>query len=192
MTTSYRPRFRRSARVAATVLAGAGVLFAGAGAASASPPVDINGDGVPDQYQFDTNGDGFANVWFTDVDNDGVTDEAAFDVDYNTTPDMWVVDRDHDAFWDQIQLDTNRDGYPDSVAAGYVYDTVWGPNPQPSGSGGANCLTPQGYPVDVPMYGDCAFLQTLSQNSNIGPNPFDVMTDAGSPPVWGNVEYSNL
>ena len=51
-----RPTRRTTVRVAATTVAGAGVLLAGASTASAAL-VDTNGDGRGDQHQLETNGD---------------------------------------------------------------------------------------------------------------------------------------
>jgi hypothetical protein len=139
-TSSLR---RRSARIAVTVLAGAGVVLAGATAASAAPaPVDINGDGVPDQYQLDTDGDGSVDTWLTDVDNDGSLDEVAVDRDRNLTPDLWIVDADHDTLPDAAYLDSNLDGYPDDLVTGVAYDVVWGPNTAPPAPGAAGSSNP--------------------------------------------------
>ena len=175
----HRPTRRQAVRVTVTGLACVGTVLAGASAASANP-YDITGDGVADQYQFDVDGDGFVDSWWTDVDNDGTVDEFVADLDRDTLPDTWAVDRDHDWVWDQLLSDTDRDGHPDSLLPGYAYDTVWGPNPGASVvPSGDDCLTPEGgLPVDVPVYGDCAWLQSLATNSGLGPNPYDVIADA--------------
>jgi hypothetical protein len=146
--TTDRSSRRRSARVALTVLAGAGVLLGGATAASAAGSgllVDINGDGVYDQYQYDTDGNGYVDSWFTDTDNNGYVDEGAADLDRDGLADLWVVDRDLDGHSEAAYYDANRDGYPDTLVPGLVYDGVWGAtadvpisNPEVIGGGGSS------------------------------------------------------
>ena len=177
--STFFPSRRGTIRVAVTAAACAGAVLAGATTAWANP-YDITGDGVADQYQFDVDGDGFVDNWWTDVDNDGTVDEFVFDLDRNTVPELWAVDRDHDRHWDQLQVDTNGDGYPDTLLTGFVADTVWGSTYQtPTATGSLDCLAPGGYlPAEVPVYGDCAWMQTMAQNSGLGPTPWDVVGDA--------------
>ena len=174
-----RPARRRAIQVTVTALACAGTVLAGATAASASA-YDITGDGIADQYQMDTDRDGWVESWWTDVDNDGTIDEFTTDTDRNGWADQWVVDRDHDWVWDAIWVDTNGDGYGDALLGGYAYDTFWG-----SGSASltppvsTDCLTPSGaMPVGAPVYGGCSWLQSLGTHSGVGPNPIGVFLDA--------------
>jgi hypothetical protein len=175
----HRPTRRHAIRLTVATFVSAGTVLAGATAASANP-YDITGDGVADQYQLDTDRDGFVDSWWTDVDNDGTIDEFVFDFTRDAWPDTWAVDRDHDFVLDALWIDTNGDAYADTLLPGYVYDSVWGPDLVASGTfTGTDCLTPQGgLPANVPVYGDCAWLQSLGTNTGVGPNPYDVMLDA--------------
>ena len=184
---SITSTLRSAVRVTVVTIACAGTVLAGTAVASASAgPYDVTGDGVPDQYQVDTDGDGWVDNWWTDVDNDGTIDEFASDHDRNGWADSWTVDRDHDWVWDAVWIDTDGDGHGDALLGGYVYDTVWGPNSRwPALPVAPDCLTPAGgLPVDAPVYGDCSWLQSLGTHSGVGPDQIDVfldVIDASSP-----------
>lgn len=64
--------------------------------------IDDSGDGVPDAYLIDTDGDGYAEA-------------VAIDQNQNDIPEAVLVDTDGDNVLDAVEIDANEDGTPEAM-----------------------------------------------------------------------------
>ena len=100
--------------------AGIVTFFAGCGPAAAAIE-NIDGDGLPPQFDPDDDGDGIADVADTDDDGDGIPDTSdlesyiAPDQDSDGLPDALDPDDDGDCLADSDDADRDGDGIADAV-----------------------------------------------------------------------------
>jgi CSLREA domain-containing protein/uncharacterized repeat protein (TIGR01451 family) len=81
---------------------------------AAPPPLDTDGDGIPDIDDTDDDGDGIPDAVDTDDDGDGIPDTDELDTDGDGIPDEVDTDDDGDGIPDAVDTDDDGDGIPDT------------------------------------------------------------------------------
>jgi len=76
---------------------------------------DIDGDGIPDTFNHDTDRDGIIDVEDNDMNGDGIPDTYNHDTDGNGIIDVLDDDDDNDGILDVQEFDTDRDGIIDDL-----------------------------------------------------------------------------
>ena len=150
--------------------------------ASKSCTPDIDGDGVPNGLDLDSDNDGIYDVvesgnealdtnfdgvingfdtGFADTDNDGASDQA----ELNTAKDS-----DSDSILDAFELDSDGDGCNDTEEAGYTdpnSDGLLGPNPVTQNSNGKVTSGSDGYTTPQDLNNDNTF-DFRDENYDVG------------------------
>ena len=150
--------------------------------ASKSCTPDIDGDGVPNGLDLDSDNDGIYDVvesgnealdtnfdgvingfdtGFADTDNDGASDQA----ELNTAKDT-----DSDSILDAFELDSDGDGCNDTEEAGYTdpnSDGLLGPNPVTQNSNGKVTSGSDGYTTPQDLNSDNTF-DFRDENYDVG------------------------
>ncbi|MFQ5963672.1 MAG: trypsin-like peptidase domain-containing protein [Candidatus Scalinduaceae bacterium] len=74
---------------------------------------DTNRDGIVDVIEYDSDGNGIADMYFVDLNQDGIIDHVKMDQDGNGIIDLVVYDTNKDGKYDTWAYDTDEDGNMD-------------------------------------------------------------------------------
>ncbi|MGY1701380.1 hypothetical protein [Geodermatophilus sp. SYSU D00766] len=121
-----RTRLTRTLLRAAVPTAAFAAVVATTGTASADSyaynAYDTDANGYIDLYAFDDSGDGYEDTWAVDWDENGLTEQVAVDTDGDGWADTFAFDSDEDGYVEEVGVDTTYNGLPDVWGADTDYD----------------------------------------------------------------------